>query len=92
MRQRHAAGRHRTFAVSLQTIEHRYEELPTVVGLWTLQGDRDKARQRIACSQSVHLCVRFGEAIDQIEQMAHPLIVAAAQNDKAAPPAPVAGS
>ncbi len=70
----------------------RYEELPTVVGLWTLQGDRDKARQRIACSQSVHLCVRFGEAIDQIEQMAHPLIVAAAQNDKAAPPAPVAGS
>lgn len=67
----------------------RFTELPTVVGLWTLQGDREKARQRIACSDTVHLCVSFTEAIDQIEQLAHPLIVAAAQDVVVPPPAPV---
>lgn len=66
----------------------RFADLPTIVGLWTLQGDRDKARVRIACTDTVHLCVKFSEAIDQIEQFAHPFIVAAAQNANP-PPAPV---
>ncbi len=67
----------------------RFTDLPTLIGLWTLQGDPDKARARIACANTVHLCVKFSEAIDQIEQLTHSFIIAAAQNASTTPPAPI---
>jgi cobalamin-dependent methionine synthase I len=53
----------------------RYPELPMVIGLWTSQGDLKRAQQRIACEGSCQLVTKLADAINQIEQLTHHIVV-----------------
>ncbi len=67
----------------------RFPDLQMVVGLWTLRGDREKARQRITCVDSVRLCITLTEALDQIEQMVPSTVVAPTPSDNESEPVAV---
>jgi hypothetical protein len=54
----------------------RWGEMPMLVGLWNARGNLDRARKRIGCSEKVRVVTALAEAQDQIEQIAHPLMVA----------------
>ena len=53
----------------------RWAEMPMLVGLWNAKGDLARAKQRIGCSEKVRVVTTLAEAQDQIEQLAHPLVV-----------------
>jgi hypothetical protein len=73
-----------------------------VVGLWTWSGDLKRAKERVACEESVNLVTTLAQALDDIEQLTHSVVVqqqettrnddrataAAATSAKAASPAP----
>ncbi|HEX8524054.1 MAG TPA: AI-2E family transporter [Tepidisphaeraceae bacterium] len=46
-----------------------YPELNMVVGLWTMKGNLQRAKDRITCVATVQVTTALAEAIDQIEQM-----------------------
>jgi hypothetical protein len=52
-----------------------YPNLNMLVGLWTMKGNLQKARERITCVATVQVMTTLSEALDQIEQMAKPLLV-----------------
>jgi hypothetical protein len=52
-----------------------YPNLNMIVGLWTMKGNLQKAKDRITCVATVQVLTTLSEAIDQIEQMAKPLLV-----------------
>ncbi|HET6252163.1 MAG TPA: AI-2E family transporter [Tepidisphaeraceae bacterium] len=64
----------------------RYPDIGLLVGLWTMKGDLTKAKARIACSQSVRLITTLRQAHDQIEQLAHPLVIRATASRPAGTP------
>jgi predicted PurR-regulated permease PerM len=53
----------------------RYREMPLVIGLWTATGDLKRAQNRIACEGQCQLVVKLAEALNQIEQLTHPVVV-----------------
>jgi hypothetical protein len=53
----------------------RYGDQRMVIGLWNLKGDLARAKERISCSDAVQISTTLADAQDQIEQLAHPLIV-----------------
>jgi hypothetical protein len=55
----------------------KYPDLSMVVGLWTARGDLKKARDRITCSPTVQISTTLTQALDQIQQLAQPIIVKA---------------
>jgi hypothetical protein len=48
----------------------RFPQINTVVGLWTLRGDLSKARERIACGNTVKVANNFATALQQIHEFA----------------------
>jgi predicted PurR-regulated permease PerM len=59
----------------------RFPDLNMVVGLWTMRGDLKKAKERVTCAGTVQMTSNFGQALEQIGQLAQPVIVAARQAD-----------
>ena len=57
----------------------RFPDVNMVVGLWTMKGDLTKARERVTCIASVQVSSTFTAGLEQIGQMAQPVIVAASQ-------------
>src|SRR5687768_16365706 len=53
----------------------KYPNTDMVVGLWTARGDLKKARDRITCSPTVQITTTLVQALDQIQQLAQPIIV-----------------
>jgi hypothetical protein len=53
----------------------RYPDMNMVVGLWAARGDLTKAKDRIACEASVQVTTTLVAALDQIQQLAQPVIV-----------------
>ena len=58
-----------------------------VVGLWTARGDLKKAKDRITCSNNVQVTTTLVAALDQIQQMAQPVIVKEAATGEVPAPA-----
>ena len=48
---------------------------PMVIGLWTWQGDLPRAQQRIACEGSAPLVTKLADAMNQLEQLTHHIVV-----------------
>jgi hypothetical protein len=46
-----------------------FPNIPMVVGLWTLKGNLQRAKDRLTCVATVQVTTTLTEAIDQIEQM-----------------------
>ncbi len=46
-----------------------YPDIPMLVGLWTLKGNLQRAKDRITCVATVGVTTTLSEAIDQIDQM-----------------------
>ncbi len=53
------------------------DDFNMLVGLWTDDGDLDKARDRITCAGSVRLTAKLGRALEELHQMAQPAILGA---------------
>jgi predicted PurR-regulated permease PerM len=53
----------------------RFPELKMIVGLWTVKGDLNHAKDRLTCSESVQLATTFGQALEQLHQLVQPLLV-----------------
>lgn len=53
----------------------RFPEIETVVGLWTWKGDRDKAKDRLACTHTVRMVTTLCEALDAIYQAVQPILI-----------------
>ena len=45
------------------------------VGLWTIKGDLKKAKERITCAADVQIATTLRAMLEQIHQMAQPIIV-----------------
>jgi hypothetical protein len=56
-------------------IHARYPDIDMIVGLWTIKGDLRKAKDRIACSDTVHLVTNLDQAQHEIDQMAQSHVV-----------------
>ena len=56
-------------------IHARFPEMGLIVGLWTVKGDLEKARRRIACAEAVGIATTLAQAEHEIDQMAQPIIV-----------------
>jgi predicted PurR-regulated permease PerM len=52
----------------------RFPELNMVVGLWTMKGDLKKAKERVTCAGTVQVSSNFALALEQIGQLAQPVI------------------
>jgi hypothetical protein len=65
----------------------RYPEIPMAVGLWTIKGDLEKARERITCAATVQIATTLTTMLEQIHQMAQPMIMKQAQAESVAPSA-----
>ena len=57
----------------------RFPDINMIVGLWTMKGDLEKARERVTCIAGVQVSSTFAGALEQIGQLAQPVIVAADQ-------------
>ena len=57
----------------------RMPDASMVVGLWTMKGDLKKAKDRVTCAGSVQVVSTFTAALEQVGQLAQPVIVAAGQ-------------
>jgi len=55
----------------------RFPDANMVVGLWTMKGDVKKAKDRVTCVGSVQVATELKTALEQIGQLAQPVIVAA---------------
>jgi predicted PurR-regulated permease PerM len=66
----------------------RFPEINMVVGLWTMRGDVKKAKDRVTCIGTVQVATTFKAALEQVGQMAQPVIVAADAARTAAPAPP----
>jgi predicted PurR-regulated permease PerM len=62
----------------------RFSELNLVVGLWTMRGGIDKARERVTCEGSVRIVTRLGEAMDEVTQLVQPALMRQAKQREAA--------
>ena len=52
----------------------RFPEAHLVVGLWTAQGDLNKAKERIGCGAAVHVVATLADAQQQIRLLIQPLL------------------
>ena len=57
----------------------RFPDINMVVGLWTLKGDVNKAKDRVTCEGTVQVATKLAQAIEQVTQMVQPVIFAAEQ-------------
>ena len=57
-------------------LRQKFPDLKIVVGLWTAQGDLEKAKARISNSEGDPVVNNFTAALHEIEQLAHPLLLA----------------
>lgn len=57
----------------------RFPDIKMVVGLWTMKGDLTKAKDRVTCEGAVQVSSTFRDALQQIGQLAQPVILAADQ-------------
>jgi methanogenic corrinoid protein MtbC1 len=62
----------------------RFPDMNMVVGLWTIKGDLKRAKDRVACAGTVQMAAKLGQALEQIGQMAQPVIMTAEQERRRA--------
>lgn len=62
----------------------RFPELRMVVGLWTTKNDLKKVKDRVTCEGTVQLVSKLAQAMEQLGQMAQPVIVAAEERRRRA--------
>jgi predicted PurR-regulated permease PerM len=55
----------------------KYPSQQLVVGLWTMKGNLERARERITCSKETPIVTNLGDAEDQIYNLVHGLITEA---------------
>lgn len=67
-------------------VNGRYPDKKMVVGLWTYRGDMGKAKDRITCVGSVQVVTTLRDALQQIHQIAQPLLLRAAEGAGRSPP------
>jgi hypothetical protein len=53
----------------------RFPDLRMVVGLWTMKGNLEKAKERVTCEGSVRTVSTLGDAIEEITQLVQPVLV-----------------
>lgn len=53
----------------------RYSDLRVIIGLWTVKSDMKRVRSRIACANDAPIVTNLKQAMEQIVQIAQPLIV-----------------
>jgi methylmalonyl-CoA mutase cobalamin-binding subunit len=53
----------------------RFPELSMVVGLWTMKGNLEKAKERVTCEGSVRVVASLGDAIEQVNQLVQPVLM-----------------
>jgi cobalamin-dependent methionine synthase I len=68
-------------------LHSRFSDIPVIVGLWKLPTDLAKAKARIACSNDVRLITTLHDAIDQIGQMSHSIIIQSTSRSSVPSPA-----
>jgi predicted PurR-regulated permease PerM len=56
-------------------IHARHPGAAMAVGLWTLKGDINKARDRISCNESVRIVTNLHDAVEEVVQLAQPAIL-----------------
>ena len=64
----------------------RFPDVNMVVGLWTMKGDLKKAKERVTCIDTVQVSTTFAHALEQVAQLAQPVIVAAGNAPVTPPP------
>lgn len=65
----------------------KYPEIKLVVGLWTAKGDLSVAKKRMTCRQQDTVVATFSDAIKQVEQLAHPVVLDKENAEQATPEA-----
>ena len=63
-------------------IHLRFPEIKLVIGLWTIRADMEKAKERISCKKDDVVTASFTDAIKQIHQLAHPLLLAKSESEE----------
>lgn len=53
----------------------KFPKLNVVVGLWTLRSDLGRAKERIGCAQTNTIAGNFFTAINEMQQLVHPLLL-----------------
>jgi hypothetical protein len=55
----------------------RFPDMPTLVGLWTDEGDADRAKARITPGRPVQIATTLAEAVHELDQMSRAVVVQA---------------
>ena len=53
-----------------------------MVGLWSAQGDLNKAKDRIGCGANVHVVATLADAQEQIRLLIQPLLLASENQEQ----------
>ncbi len=56
-------------------LHQKYPELKLVIGLWTAKGDLEKAKHHMTCGDKDKVVATFADAIAQVQQFAHPVVL-----------------
>ena len=56
-------------------LHQKLPEMKMVVGLWSWGGDLKRAKDRVTCEDSVTVVTTLAQAVDQIEQLTHAVVV-----------------
>jgi methanogenic corrinoid protein MtbC1 len=65
----------------------RFPEMSMVVGLWTMKGNLEKAKERVTCEGTVRVVSTLGDAIEEITQLVQPVLVRQGAGSRQAQPA-----
>jgi predicted PurR-regulated permease PerM len=58
----------------------RFPQIKLLVGLWTSNGDLDRAKRRMTCVDGDVVVANFTDALHHIEQLAHPVVLNKEEN------------
>ena len=64
-------------------MQQKYPNIRVVIGLWTSKGDLKQAKARVSCDEKDAVVSSFSDGIHEIEQLAHPLLLAKSNQESA---------
>lgn len=71
-----AAVTHARYLV--KRLRNRFPELRIIVGLWTVEGNLERARERLSSAGATRVTASVEDAVEQVRQVVQPLLVAGA--------------
>ena len=56
-------------------LQQKFPDIHVIIGLWTVKGDLSRAKERMTCNDTDSVVNTFADAIHEVEQRVHPLLL-----------------